>query len=153
MKHQVEFVPAFGSFERDAPSLRDVTAGNAECSPTYNDAELAVGIRHIIQSRDDRIKLLSSSLFADPAWNILLDLFASHLEQQRVTITDVCAGSGVPATTALRWIENLQNEDFLVRRRDPIDARRTFIELSQGGLVRMRAYFDLQVKRKLETRR
>jgi DNA-binding MarR family transcriptional regulator len=47
----------------------------------------------------------------------------------------------VPATTALRWIQKLEQEDWLARRDDPVDARRNWIELTPEGSARLALYF------------
>lgn len=82
-------------------------------------------------------------LFSDPAWDILLELYALHLEQQRTSISSVCVASSVPASTALRWIGKLEQDGFVVRTADPVDARRSWLALSSDGLDRMRDLFEM----------
>ncbi len=110
--------------------------------PSPYDAVLARKIRSIQSARADRARFFDVELFGEPAWDILLDLFAISLEQRRVSITGLCNASGVPLTTALRWIASLEERAHIVRREDPLDARRTFIMLSERGLSAMREYFD-----------
>ncbi|HYC94604.1 MAG TPA: MarR family winged helix-turn-helix transcriptional regulator [Sphingomicrobium sp.] len=98
-------------------------------------------VRAILKMRRNRAKFFKSDLFADPAWDILLELFAAELGQQRVSVTSACLGAAVPATTALRWIGQLESQGLLGRRQDPMDARRQFLMLSQKGLDAMNAYF------------
>ena len=80
-------------------------------------------------------------MFADPAWDILLELYASHLGQQRVSVSALCNCAAVPATTALRWISALQEKLLIDRRPDPLDGRRYFISLTSKGLTAMEDYF------------
>ena len=98
-------------------------------------------IRNMIRLRRNRDYFFDSELFADPAWDMLLELYACHLGQQRISVTSLCAGAAVPATTALRWIAALQAKDLVERRRDPIDARRYFISLTDAGLDAIEGFF------------
>ena len=94
-----------------------------------------------IRSRAKRTRFLPSYLFADPAWDILLDLYRSGLAQQRVSVSSLCTASNVPATTALRWIKTLQNEGLIDRAGDPLDARRHFVRLTDAGRTAMDGFF------------
>jgi hypothetical protein len=71
------------------------------------------------------------SLFADPAWDMLLDLFVAKAEERPVSISSVSIASGVPASTAYRWIEALLDRDAVRRRPDPLDRRRVYIEITE----------------------
>lgn len=94
-----------------------------------------------MEARARRSRLFKSSLFSDPAWDVLLDLFAAEFDGRRRFITSVALGAGVPRTTALRWICVLEEERLIRREPDPLDGRRTFIELTSDGLRTMTAYF------------
>ena len=98
-------------------------------------------IRCILKARLDRNRFLPSHLFADPAWDMLLDLYAAELGQQRVSVCSLCAAANVPATTALRWVASLEREGLVERRPDPLDARRFFLSLSRKASQAMTQYF------------
>lgn len=98
-------------------------------------------IRETIKLRRLREKFFDAELFADPAWDILLDLYAARLESISVSVSSLCIAASVPATTALRWISGMTESGMLVRRHDPKDARRVFIELSDEAAGQMIAYF------------
>lgn len=97
-------------------------------------------IRAMIRARRMRSQYLGSELFADPAWDILLDLFAARLEKRRVAVSSLCIAAGVPPTTALRWIKTLTDVGLLVRVADPQDGRRVHIELAAGTASRLESY-------------
>ena len=97
-------------------------------------------IRAMIRARRMRAQYLGSDLFADPAWDILLDLFAARLEKRRVAVSSLCIAAGVPPTTALRWIKTLTDVGLLVRVADPQDGRRVHIELAPGTAGRLESY-------------
>lgn len=99
-------------------------------------------VRQIRRWRRARSNSLGGDLFGEPAWDMLLELYALALEQQKVSVSSICLTSGVPPTTALRWLEKLQQSGFVEREDDPLDGRRTWIRLSRWGLARMREYFE-----------
>ncbi len=99
-------------------------------------------VRLIIRQRQLRAQFLGGDLFADPAWDILLDLTAARAEHQRVSVTSLCIASGVPPTTALRWISQMIEVGLLVRVEDDSDRRRAFIELSDKAADAMARYFQ-----------
>ena len=97
-------------------------------------------IRSIIRARRLRDQYLGHDLFADPAWDILLDLFAARLEQSTVAVSSLCIAAAVPPTTALRWIKMLTDLGLLVRVADPHDGRRVYIELAPQTAAGLAAY-------------
>jgi hypothetical protein len=101
----------------------------------------APAIRELIKLRRLRDQHFPADLFADPGWDILLDLFAAKLEGKSVSVSSLCIAAAVPPTTALRWITTMTEHGALVRKQDPNDARRVFIELSPDSDERLRAYF------------
>lgn len=101
----------------------------------------AAAIRSMIRARRLRAHFFGGGLFADPAWDILLDLTAARLEERSVAVSSLCIAAAVPATTALRWIKQLTEAGLLRRVADPVDGRRIFIELTDGAARTMMAYF------------
>jgi hypothetical protein len=97
-------------------------------------------IRSIIRARRLRDSYLKGGLFADPAWDMLLDLMAARLEKNRVAVSSLCIAAAVPPTTALRWIKTLTDRGILVRCADPADGRRVYIELSDEAARALTAY-------------
>ncbi|HET9810465.1 MAG TPA: MarR family transcriptional regulator [Sphingomicrobium sp.] len=104
-------------------------------------ASLAATVRSILTARRARDVLICRDLFAEPAWDILLELYAAELEQRRVTSSDLSASSAVPPTTSLRWIDRLETTGLVTRREDHLDRRRAWIGLSPAGSHKMQSYF------------
>lgn len=98
-------------------------------------------VRALIARRQARAKFFEGELFADPAWDMLLDLTAAEAEKQRVSVTSLCVAAMVPATTALRWIKQLVDSGVFQRMADPSDKRRAFIGLSDQSRQAMAGYF------------
>lgn len=101
----------------------------------------AKALREIIKTRRLRERFFNSELFADPAWDILLDLKAAACEGQKVSVSSLCIAAAVPPTTALRWITAMTESGMLERRQDPDDARRVFIVLSDDTSAKLDDYF------------
>jgi hypothetical protein len=110
-------------------------------NPAANDAAAKPSLREIIKLRRLRERFFPPDLFADPAWDILLDLKAAAQEGQRVSVSSLCIAAAVPPTTALRWISAMTESGMVLRRQDPADARRVFIELSAETSAKMDDYF------------
>lgn len=102
------------------------------------DAKL---VRRVIRQRQLRARFLDGELFADPAWDMLLDLTAARIEGQRVSVTSLCIAANVPPTTALRWIGQMVEAGLFERVHDETDRRRVFIALSDKAETAMARYF------------
>ncbi|MFN5630531.1 MAG: winged helix DNA-binding protein [Sphingomonadales bacterium] len=99
-------------------------------------------MRCLIRQRRKRASLFGADLFSDPAWDMLLDLAAARLENERVSVSSLCLASGAPQTTALRWIAMLQDAGLVARRADPLDGRRAYIELTEKAITAMGRHFE-----------
>lgn len=115
--------------------------------PENGDASLEVRelsaerVRNVLRARRLRAHFFPDDLFADPAWDMLLDLFYAELAQHRVAVSSLCVAAAVPPTTALRWLTTLVNRGLVVRRPDPRDARRVFVELAPDASAALHRYF------------
>jgi hypothetical protein len=133
---------------RIAGSLDQLSIG-AEVSPRQdypfsNQNELEVPLERVnwvIHARRTRARYLTPELFADPAWDILLDLLRAEIAHERVSVSSACIAAAVPATTGLRWLKALEQQGFVVRQPDLHDARRTYVALSKDTSVALRRYF------------
>jgi hypothetical protein len=138
--------PSGGAFRFESPAraFRGPNAGVGDDRlvraprPPLPDPRL---VRKIIAQRQLRAKFFAAELFADPAWDILLDLTAARAEHVRVSVTSLCIASGVPPTTALRWIGQMTAAGLLKRDEDESDRRRAFIALTDGAADAMARYF------------
>jgi hypothetical protein len=78
-------------------------------------------VRSILRARRLRDQYFTGQLFADPAWDMMLDLLAARLEDRRVSISSLGLAAAVPPTTALRWIATLCDRGAFVRSNDSSD--------------------------------
>lgn len=100
-------------------------------------AETIRFVREIMRLREQGAKMFPECHFADPQWDILFDLYATEIAQQRTSISSVCVGANVPMTTGLRHLEIMVKQGTVVRYPDPRDARRVFVRLSDDARERM----------------
>ncbi|HET9397670.1 MAG TPA: MarR family winged helix-turn-helix transcriptional regulator [Sphingomicrobium sp.] len=98
-------------------------------------------IRQVIRARRLRGRYFDEELFADPAWDMLLDLLQAEIAQHRVPVSSLCIAAAVPPTTALRWIKSMTDAGLFNRRADPHDGRRVFVELAPQASEALRRYF------------
>src|SRR5437763_1940419 len=87
-------------------------------------------VRSVIRARRMRARYFREELFADPAWDMLLDLLQAEIAQLRVPVSSLCIAAAVPATAALRGLKTVASQGIVVRRADPDDARRVSVELA-----------------------
>lgn len=133
---------------RIAETLARLSAGPSSSRPILEPASRteapdvpAQAIRSVIRARRLRARFFPEELFADPAWDMLLDLFQAETAQLRVPVSSLCIAAAVPATTALRWLKSMVQQGLFVRRADPHDGRRVFVELAPEASRAMRLYF------------
>ena len=113
---------------------------SAPGSDTVGDMELVQLARRISQWRRKRDALFAPLSFADPEWDILLDLFTQGGFDRRVSMSSLCIAASVPTTIAMRCISAMVEQGVLARSRDPGDARRVLIELTEETRAKMRTW-------------
>ncbi len=122
-----------------ARAMRSATPDSVEPMVEGTVAEARL-VQSMIRLRRLRAQHFAPTLFADPAWDILLDLMGARLGRRSVSASSLCIAAAVPATTALRWIAHMTEQQLLVRRPDPRDGRRVFIALSEQAAGLMHNY-------------
>lgn len=127
-----------GSF---APALQGAN-DRAPPTPKWSVSERAEMAKLIHSSRRSRDNYFPSNLFADPAWDILLILYWASYAQQHLTISNVCDSAGVPATTAVRWIDSLKSHGLLRKTKHPTDGRVVWIDLTQTACEQLDRFFN-----------
>jgi predicted transcriptional regulator len=117
----------------EAPAIVVTLASRSE--PDYG--ALA---RRMLKARRKIGDFLEADLFADPARDILLDLFAAGEEGDQVPVSSCCIAAAVPSTTALRWLDRLKLSGLVEQREDDSDRRRKFVTLTKAGREAMLNY-------------
>ena len=65
----------------------------------------------------------------DPVWAMVLELCAARLDNRELSVTSLCLASGLPVTTALRRLDELERDGRIQRNPDRTDRRRVFVAL------------------------
>lgn len=94
-------------------------------------------VRRLIALRHSRHRLFEENLFFDPAWDMLLELYAAKLAGKLVSRAELCVLSRTPLSTALRWVELLERNGWVARKTLANDDDRCLLTLSQKALVAM----------------
>jgi DNA-binding MarR family transcriptional regulator len=76
-------------------------------------------------------------LFADPAWDLLLDLYVHNARQRRISVSSACLAAAVPTTTALRYITELLKRGLIERVPHPADGRSFLLCLTVPAITAM----------------
>lgn len=148
MRHQKHgegaLTPVFLS-EREAELakllLRKIgEGGEGEPQARLTDEQLYDLACHIYGARRERSKFLPESLFAEPAWDMLLMLFCSQGRGERLYVSSLCGSAGVPPTTALRWISSLAGAGLVEKKSHGVDGRMIIVSLSAEGHRRLTEY-------------
>lgn len=103
-----------------------------------NAADLLNLAQSIYRLRRIRERTFDLRLFADPAWDILLDLFIAAERGKKVSISSACIGAAVPATTALRSLSALAKHGLVSRDNSGSDYRVSWVALSPSGYEKMK---------------
>lgn len=103
--------------------------------------KVSTALSRVQKAQTIRTALFGEDLFGNPAWDILLELYACELGQRRISVSSASAAAGVPETTALRWMAVLEEKDLVGREKDPCDGRRIWISLTSHGKSLMHHYF------------
>jgi DNA-binding MarR family transcriptional regulator len=98
-----------------------------------------LGYEH--RARTLRNQTFDGTVINDSSWPLLQDLLAAHLRGEKLRTKQLCAASGLPQTTVLRYLDHLERSGVVRRESDPIDSRVTLVSVTEGGALRMREYY------------
>lgn len=110
-----------------------------------HDGRFVSMARQEIATRDRRSKFFEIDLIGEPGWMILLDLFIQNFEGRVVSVTSACIASGVPPTTALRYIGILEKHGYIVKKKSETDQRIFFLTVSESCIDNLRKFFSEEI--------
>ena len=96
--------------------------------------------RSLHRERARRADFFPPELFGEPAWDILLDLYAAAKANELRSIKAICLSSQAPEATALRHIDQLTARGLVERKPDRTDRRRKYLSLTALGERKMQDY-------------
>lgn len=124
----------------EAELLTDSTIP-AEESGTKEHERLARKARKILAYRRLRQDYFGKAMLGEPAWEIMLLLYATEPAHAQ-TISRLAELSGSSRSTALRWIDYLENRQLVRREAHPSDKRAALVELSPKGRDSLEVYLS-----------
>jgi DNA-binding MarR family transcriptional regulator len=96
----------------------------------------------LLSWRRRREQLFGAHLFSEPVWDMMLDLLVHHEQGRLVNVTSLCVASMASFSTALRWIQAMEKEGFVVREPDPHDRRQILVRPTPEFIARFRQFLE-----------
>jgi len=112
------------------PILSELDDPVLDQEPSLDVANTVRVLRRIIRERRVRERFFKEARFGEPAWDIILDLTLAWFEGKTVAVSSLCIASGVPMSTAMRWINEMIEVGLIDRWIDPTDGRRNLMQVS-----------------------
>jgi hypothetical protein len=84
--------------------------------------------------------MFDAELFGDPAWDVLLQLFAAKLDGRKIKLSALAAAG--PRSTLARWATVLHERGLISCDLGRLDSGDLWVELSATGAAKMSALFD-----------
>lgn len=126
------------SFDLLAAAANSLQGFVASLSIAQPDAAARVERARCIHTiRRLRDSVFPTGLFAEPAWDMLLDLYISEHSRRRLVVSDLGRLAGVPGTTALRHLGDLVDAGVVARQNSPSDGRRIYVTLTQDATEKL----------------
>jgi CheY-like chemotaxis protein/DNA-binding MarR family transcriptional regulator len=92
--------------------------------------------------QEARTGIFGEAVMPEPAWEMLAELMRARMAGQHLSVTSLALSSRSPMTSALRRIEDLIQGGLAARMPDPVDRRRTYVELTPEGMARMQTFLE-----------
>jgi len=105
---------------------------DAKISLSDQKRSLEAVARGLLWQRSVICRHFDATLFADPATNLMLFIYSAGLGAA-VSAGACCEAAGVPRTTGLRWIGNLEVQGLIQSTISDKDKRKTTISLTASG--------------------
>ena len=93
----------------------------------------------LLAARRKRAEIFGEDIFSDPAWDIVLELFAAELGDRRVRLEDLAPIA--PKSVLARWVGVLEERGLVecVGRLDPSEC---WIQLSRDCAAKLSAFLS-----------
>jgi ActR/RegA family two-component response regulator len=128
------------------------TASPADPGPPNSSPTRSEMLGAILGARKERTRLFGEHMATEAFWDMLLDLAFARERGEALSTTSLSIGAGIPATTGLRRLDEMEKLGLITRRIDPADRRRMMVTLTDAGAVQMQEFLDRFSKRFLTLR-
>jgi DNA-binding MarR family transcriptional regulator len=137
-------------FFSDLRRGREPTSTNAAWA---DDGLISAFLGYERRLRCLRAEIFDEHVINDASWPLLQDLFTAHLDGRRMRTKQLCAISGLPQTTVLRYLDHFEKFDVIKREDDPDDSRVTLVSITEAGAFWMREYYTNVIRNERELER
>lgn len=103
-------------------------------------------VARLTADRARRSDWFDGSLFSDPAWDLLVDIFKEHLEGRESTLRKLLVGSFLTPATAIRWLDVLEDQGAIAWCDTHGDSKKA-VRLTERGVVGLTCYSRALAKR------
>lgn len=138
--------------EHDASLIKDLCgvierySTRRPLTEVEHEQAIDLAAERVWESRRARAQVIAPHLLGEPGWDMLIDLFIAERQGRASLVKSVCLASGVPYTTAWRWLRVLEREGLVCLASDSKDLRRVVVRISETGYAKMYEFFQMLVK-------
>lgn len=132
LERQVQSLSKAVPYRHDLPFHAKPAVGPPPTSIDV-DAMSTVVLNSLRKIRRVRSENLPSGLAVEASWEILLDLYVSELRSESTSLTALGGSVGMPMTSGLRRVHELESKGMVVRIPDEKDRRRAAVRLTKKG--------------------
>lgn len=146
----------FRSMARDILALADEAEAEAMSMVSLAADEAPVRADHDVRTkgrfaeiaksqysaRRVRERFFEKKIFGEPAWDMLLELYASELNDEKISTSNLILSSSAPNSTALRWMKHLEDQGLVIKKSSNIDGRVQYQRITNVGFDGMTKYFE-----------
>ena len=128
-----------GQDVEDARRLLSLLASGEAAAPSPQKTYVERA-REILLRRKRREQIFGKGMFGEPAWDMLLLLYVEPGRRQ--TVSRLAELAGLSKSTAIRWMDYLEEQKLVRRETHPTDKRSISVELSSRGRDSMETYLS-----------
>ena len=133
----------------DVRTIDDLTLNPADMhknfSELFSSSTIFRAYHYVTLEYDTRMARtnhLPPELFGEPGWDMMLFLYIQQVRGEHVLVTRLCRASGVPPTTALRYIDILGSHGLIEKSKSEADSRVVYVHLATGAFETLTEMFD-----------
>lgn len=93
-------------------------------------------------SRRNRERFFEKKIFGEPGWDMLLELYAGEMNDEKISTSNLILSSSAPSSTALRWIKHLEDAGLVAKKSSHLDGRVQYQRITNAGFDSMTKYFE-----------
>lgn len=93
--------------------------------------------------RRRRAQFFKRGMVGEPPFDLLLTLYVEGARREAISITELAQLADLPSSTSARWLQYLEGEGFVERKRDESDKRILRASLTATGSAKLDEFFDM----------